>query len=392
MDSLRVANEQYERKLDRERRLHAIEIAYQDVVSDAQQKRQNIKSSVFDEAAKIDPAVILEMQHLAQHRIDEENRKKNFFKRLFGPSNVPVLPFVVQTNQSNIRPPDKKTNKDKKPKERRKKFRATRKFFKRNKLAVIVLCPIMLICLAIALTFMLADLKNVSPSVKTKMRLIESILVEQKINVQPLNIQGSPQYEAMLWLAKEVDSGKVQYKNLEKESKISMDDNGEITSINEAYGEKRELLERFVLVTLYRSTTSTKNWLHAEKWLEEGLSVCSGWFGVGCTVIPKEGFQIPVVTNLTLSANKMVGQLPDELDHLYALTQLHLDRNGLTGTLPDSIGNLASLSSLKIDENNFLGAVPESVCKLKNGGGLEISSNCGGGNGQIECSCCSACS
>merc|ERR1712113_1244793 len=312
--------------------------------------------------------------------------------RLFGPSNVPVLPFVVQTNQSNIRPPDMKTNKDKTPKERKNKWRATRKFFERNKVTVIILCPILLIGLAIALTFIFADIKNVSPSLKTKMRLIESVLVEQKINAQPLSTKGSPQYEAMLWLAKEVDSGKVQYKNLEKESKIVMDENGEITSINEAYGEKRELLERFVLVTLYRSTTCTKNWLHAEKWLKEGLSVCSGWFGVGCSVMPEEGYQIPVVTNLTLSANKMVGQLPNELDHLYALTQLHLDRNGLTGTLPNSIGNLASLSSLKIDENNFRGAVPESVCKLKKGGGLEISSNCGGGNSQIECSCCSACS
>lgn len=395
MDSLSIANEQFKRKLERERRLHAIEVAYQDVVSDAQQKHDSVYNTVFNEAAEIDPAIILEMQHLAQHRIDEQNNKKHFFKRFFR-RNVPVVPFVVQSGQSAASPPAIATSdlvvKNNEPlKDGKKSHFASSKFMRKHKKTILIVFVSVVVVLAIGLTIAVADLKELSPSLKTKMRLIETVLVDQKINIAPLSTKGSPQYEAMLWLAKEMESGKVQYKNLEKETKLEMDDEGQIKSINEAYGEKRELLERFVLVTLYQSTTCTKRWLREDKWLEEGLSVCSGWFGVDCAVIPKEGPQVSVVTNLKLSANKMVGKIPNELEHLSALTQLHLDRNALTGTLPDTIGNLASLSSLRINENNLLGVVPDSVCKLKDDGELEIASNCGGGSGKIECSCCSAC-
>lgn len=395
MDSLSIANEQFKRKLERERRLHAIEVAYQDVVSDAQQKHDSVYNTVFNEAAEIDPAIILEMQHLAQHRIDEQNNKKHFFKRFFR-RNVSVVPFVVQSGQSAASPPaivasDLAVKNDKQLKDGKKSHFSAPKCVRKHKKTILIFLASVALVLSIGLTIAVAHLKELSPSLKIRMKLIESVLVDQKINIEPLSTKGSPQYEAMLWLAKEMESGKVQYKNLEKETKLEMDNEGQIKSINEAYGEKRELLERFVLVTLYQSTTCTKRWLREDKWLEEGLSVCSGWFGVDCDDIPKEGPQVSVVTNLKLSANKMVGQIPNELEHLSSLTQLHLDRNALTGTLPDTIGNLASLSSLRINENNFGGVVPDSVCKLKDNGELEIASNCGGGNGKIECSCCSAC-
>jgi len=90
------------RKLERARLLAEIEVDYQHVIEEAKQRHDNIYNTVFNENVEIDPALILEMQHLAQHQIDQE-KKGILFKKLmsfFSFSSQPVTPFVIQTDSS----------------------------------------------------------------------------------------------------------------------------------------------------------------------------------------------------------------------------------------------------------------------------------------------------
>lgn len=90
------------RKLERARLLAEIEVDYQRVIEEAKQRHDNVYNTVFNENTEIDPALILEMQYLAQRQIDQEKKgillKK--LKRLFSFSSQPVMPFVIQTDSS----------------------------------------------------------------------------------------------------------------------------------------------------------------------------------------------------------------------------------------------------------------------------------------------------
>jgi len=402
MNTINDASNRHLRKLDRARWLAEIEVAHDIVVSEAQEKHDSIYNIVFNENAEIDESIIVEMQQLAQFRSDQQTGG-NFFSRLtksipfFSPSE-PMMPFVVQSDSAGaslptIPPPSAFLAYKGEPSSKGGELRSSsRSYVGHHKHAITLIFVSMAFVLAIGLIVTVSDLKELPPSTTETMRLIKSVLVQQNVEAKALSKRGSPQYEALVWLAEEIESGKMQYKSLENDVTVVTNDQGQVTSMNEAYGEKRELLERFVLVTLHQATTSTKSWLKDDNWLEQGLSVCSGWFGVDCIVVPEEGPQISVVTKLKLSENEMKGPIPKELAHLSALTKLYLDGNALTGTLPDNIGDLSSLLSLRISENNLTGIVPDSVCKLKDNGVLqEIESSCGGGSGKIECFCCSEC-
>lgn len=99
------------RKLERAHRLAEIDVAYQNVIEEAKQRQNNIYKTVFIENEEIDPAVILEMQHLAQYQIDQEKRG-NFCKRvkrclMF--KSAPVAPFIVQSQSPSASLPTAST-------------------------------------------------------------------------------------------------------------------------------------------------------------------------------------------------------------------------------------------------------------------------------------------
>lgn len=400
-DTISGASERHKRRMDRARRLAEIQVTYDSVIAEAKLKHDSLYNTVFNENVEIDEATIVEMQQLAQFRNDQQ-KGGNFFSRLkknipFLSSSEPMMPFVVQSDSAGASlptiPPSSFLAYKGEPTCEGETFRSSARTFMGNyKKTIILVCLGMVLVLAIGLIVTVSDLRELPPSTTENMRLIKSVLVQQSVEAKPLSKRGSPQYKALVWLAEEMASGKTQYKSLEEEGVVVIDDKGQITSMNEAYGERRELLERFVLVAFHQATTLTDSWLKDDKWLKAGLSVCAGWFGVECTIVPKQGPQVSVVTKLRLSENGMKGPVPNELANLSALTELYLDGNALTGTLPDTLGDLSLLSSLRISENNLTGIVPESVCNLKdNGILLEIESSCGGGSGKIECFCCSEC-
>jgi len=395
------SSEKHLRKLERERRLVEINQCYEKVVIEAKQKHDRIYNTVFNHGAEMDEDDLAEMHRLAQFRVDQR-KKGNAFTRLMRlrseePSDA-MMPFVVQSYSAGASLPTpaytfsvyNEGNTGELPCETFKKLSPVHVYWGTHNRRIAILS--MAIVLMIGLIVTLSDLREFSPSTKENMNLIKSVLAQENVDIEPLSKKKSPQYEALIWLVKEMESGKLHLKNLEKKSIVSKDDFGKIISINEAYSQKRELLERFVLVTLFKATTSHNTWLKDDEWAKQGLSVCSGWFGVHCAIIPDGEPHTSVVTQLRLSGNQMKGPIPHELGYLSSLTTLHLDGNSLTGTLPNGFGELTNLESLRINENSLTGIVPDSICKLKDEGVLkEIESSCGSGSDEIECSCCSEC-
>ena len=129
--------------------------------------------------------------------------------------------------------------------------------------------------------------------------------------------------------------------------------------------------QRAALVALYEATNGA-NWTNKTNWLtEEPLST---WHGI---TTGGSG----LVTELRLSANLLVGAVPDfsaltnltrldlntnqlsgpipALDVLTNLTILDLSSNHLTGELPP-LSNLSNLTSLNLSSNQLTGEIPDS--------------------------------
>ncbi|XP_030969921.1 receptor-like protein EIX1 [Quercus lobata] len=79
--------------------------------------------------------------------------------------------------------------------------------------------------------------------------------------------------------------------------------------------------------------------------------------------------------SLDLSANSLVGKIPDSLERLGSLTNLFLDFNSFSGSIPASIGNLSSLQIFSLIENEMNGTTPESLGQLSKLVGLQLDMN-----------------
>nr|GEX16891.1 low-temperature-induced 65 kDa protein-like [Tanacetum cinerariifolium] len=64
---------------------------------------------------------------------------------------------------------------------------------------------------------------------------------------------------------------------------------------------------------------------------------------------------IVYLTNMYLSRNNLVGEIPEELTFLKGLFGLNLSNNHLTGRIPDRIGHMKSLISLDVSGNHLSG-------------------------------------
>uniref|UniRef100_A0A2N9I903 Protein kinase domain-containing protein n=1 Tax=Fagus sylvatica TaxID=28930 RepID=A0A2N9I903_FAGSY len=63
------------------------------------------------------------------------------------------------------------------------------------------------------------------------------------------------------------------------------------------------------------------------------------------------------IRNLSLSANKLIGSIPDALSSSSQLMNLDLSGNNLSGQLPPSLGNLPSLTTLHLQNNKLTGTL-----------------------------------
>ncbi|XP_027098106.2 receptor-like protein EIX2 [Coffea arabica] len=82
-----------------------------------------------------------------------------------------------------------------------------------------------------------------------------------------------------------------------------------------------------------------------------------------------------LVNSVSLSANNLVGEIPDEIMELVQLQVLNLSQNHLTGRIPKKIGNLKQLETLDLSMNELFGAIPESLSDLYSLNSLNLSHN-----------------
>jgi hypothetical protein len=118
---------------------------------------------------------------------------------------------------------------------------------------------------------------------------------------------------------------------------------------------------------------------------------------------------------LDLSDNDLTGAIPSEIGFLANLEQLHLASNAFNGTIVSQIALLTRLDQLELQDNQLSGSVPMELSSLllatsvklfanNLAGSLDnvfcqqpsvllskVEADCGGGDSQVECSCCTTC-
>ena len=81
--------------------------------------------------------------------------------------------------------------------------------------------------------------------------------------------------------------------------------------------------------------------------------------------IPPEIGNLINLKSLKLENNQLTGSIPPEIGNLTNLETLSLSNNQLTGSIPPEIGNLNNLTRLGLNKNQLIGNIPESICDLK---------------------------
>ena len=122
--------------------------------------------------------------------------------------------------------------------------------------------------------------------------------------------------------------------------------------------------DSLALVDLYNSTNGPK-WLNHANWLTS--TPVSKWHGVN--VLGNR------VSELSLTQNKLTGNIPVSFGNLTNLEQFFLDGNKLSGNIPSSFGNLIHLNTAYLGANQLTGKIPSSIGKLANLQILDLGEN-----------------
>ncbi|KAJ3692616.1 hypothetical protein LUZ60_011711 [Juncus effusus] len=85
--------------------------------------------------------------------------------------------------------------------------------------------------------------------------------------------------------------------------------------------------------------------------------------------------EIPFITSIDVSNNKLSGEIPSALGNLLALHNLNLSKNHLSGTIPEAIGKMKLLESLDLSINNLWGTIPQTLSELTSLSQLNLSYN-----------------
>ncbi len=111
---------------------------------------------------------------------------------------------------------------------------------------------------------------------------------------------------------------------------------------------------RDALIALYNATDGP-NRINNANWLsDEPLGT---WYGVATD-------DIGLVSELSLSENRLSRQIPMALGTLSNLALLHLDGNRLTGQVPTELGRLSNLAVLRLYGNQLSGALCHVLTEL----------------------------
>ncbi|KAM7250419.1 hypothetical protein ACFE04_022302 [Oxalis oulophora] len=109
-----------------------------------------------------------------------------------------------------------------------------------------------------------------------------------------------------------------------------------------------------------------------ENWNYDDATPCS-WTGVSCNQLGSPN--IPRVTSLILSNNKLLGSISTDLGLIENLQILDLSNNLFDGYLPSSILNSTELQSLSLASNKISGELPETIGEIKSLQLLNLTDN-----------------
>ena len=124
--------------------------------------------------------------------------------------------------------------------------------------------------------------------------------------------------------------------------------------------------DRDVLVALYHATNGD-DWTNNANWLTD--APLHKWYGVDTDNRWN-------VHELSLSDNRLTGQLPPELGDFHFVKGLQFDNNQLTGQVPPELGNLSkNLVLLWIHSNQLAGTIPPELGNLDKLVDLNVSGN-----------------
>ena len=147
----------------------------------------------------------------------------------------------------------------------------------------------------------------------------------------------------------------------------------------ETYNDQ-QLLQRYVLATLYYSTNG-ENWSQSSiSWNVEWTEECT-WWGIECNsnggvrilsleednltgVLPPEISLLSDLEEVYLNSNSIGGTIPTEVGLLSSLRRLQLTGNSLTGNLPSALGNLSQMRLVSVKNNNLVGTLPSALAGL----------------------------
>ncbi|KAI7727350.1 hypothetical protein M8C21_003496 [Ambrosia artemisiifolia] len=76
-------------------------------------------------------------------------------------------------------------------------------------------------------------------------------------------------------------------------------------------------------------------------------------------------FPVTDSVSVSLSNNRLTGQLPGSIGNFSGLQKLLLDGNRFTGPIPDEIGKLQQLSKIDFSSNNFSGKITPKISKCQ---------------------------
>uniref|UniRef100_A0A3N7F9S7 non-specific serine/threonine protein kinase n=1 Tax=Populus trichocarpa TaxID=3694 RepID=A0A3N7F9S7_POPTR len=78
---------------------------------------------------------------------------------------------------------------------------------------------------------------------------------------------------------------------------------------------------------------------------------------------------------ISLTANRLSGNIPGHLGSFTALTYLSLESNQFSGVVPPELGELVSLETLILSGNKLVGTLPEELAQIKNLTDFRVSDN-----------------
>eukprot|EP00538_Stauroneis_constricta_P012869 CAMPEP_0119555474 /NCGR_PEP_ID=MMETSP1352-20130426/7671_1 /TAXON_ID=265584 /ORGANISM="Stauroneis constricta, Strain CCMP1120" /LENGTH=1205 /DNA_ID=CAMNT_0007602237 /DNA_START=170 /DNA_END=3787 /DNA_ORIENTATION=+ len=121
------------------------------------------------------------------------------------------------------------------------------------------------------------------------------------------------------------------------------------TGINNGGSDEVERFRRFALAEMYIATNGP-SWTNSNNWLTTRAS-CT-WEGATCN-----NAQPPMLINLMLQQNNLVGSLPNGVAHLDSLLTIELPSNSLTGPIPKDYFDMPNLENLDLSNNGLTGAL-----------------------------------